>query len=88
MLYILKTILDRNGEIISRETLPVSFDAASGAKRFMVRYIAHVYADGKRGYEPEHVSWWACDATASATLHRYTLTSEGPHPPGWPEVEA
>jgi hypothetical protein len=78
MVYILKTVLGRNGEPISREALPVVFDAASEARRFIVRYLAHVYAE--RGYEPEHVSWWACDATASAMLHRYTLIAEGPHP--------
>jgi hypothetical protein len=30
----------------------------------MDRYIAQVYADGQAGYEAEHQSWWASDATA------------------------
>jgi hypothetical protein len=80
MVYILKTVLGCNGELISRETLPVAFDAAKSAKRFLHYYIAHVYADGRRGYDTEHVSWWGCDVTASTTLHRYTLTSDVTYP--------
>jgi hypothetical protein len=76
MIYIIKTILDHKGEQVARERLPVTFDRAADARRFLDRYLAQVYADGRGGLEAEGQRWWACDATAAATLHRYTLVDE------------
>jgi hypothetical protein len=75
MVYIVKTVLDCNADRLAHEVLPVTFDRTADARRFMDRYIDQVY-DGRGGYEAEHQSWWACDATATATLHRYTLVDE------------
>lgn len=75
MIYIVKTILDCNAIRLAHEVLPVTFDRTAEAGRFMDRYIDQVY-DGQGGFEAEHQSWWACDATAPATLHRYTLVDE------------
>jgi hypothetical protein len=76
MISIIKTILDHKGDQVAREALPVTFERAADARRFLDRYLADIYADGRGGYEAKHRSWWACDATASATVHRYTLVDE------------
>jgi hypothetical protein len=60
---------------LAHEVLPVTFDRTADARRFMDRYIDQVY-EGRGGFEAEHQSWWACDATTTATLHRYTLVDE------------
>jgi hypothetical protein len=73
MIYIVRTIFDHQGSQVAREPLPVKFDRAADARRFLDRYIEQVYADGRGGFEPNHTSWWACDGTASATVHRFTL---------------
>jgi hypothetical protein len=73
MIYVIKTILDHTGKEVASEPLPVTFDYAAGATRFLHRYVAQVYADGRRGYENDRQSWWGCDAGPAATLHRYTL---------------
>jgi hypothetical protein len=75
MIYVVKTILDRNADLLVHEVLPVMFEQTANARRFMDCYIDQVY-DGRGGYEAEHQSWWACDATQIATLHRYTLVDE------------
>jgi hypothetical protein len=76
MIYIIKTILDHKGQQVAREPLPVMFDRAADARQFLDRYLADIYADGRGGYEAKHRSWWACDDSASATIHRYSLVDE------------
>jgi hypothetical protein len=76
MIYIIKTTLDQNGDQVACEPLPVRFDQRAHARQFLDHYIAHVYADGRGGYEAEPQSWWACEATPSATVDRYTLVDE------------
>jgi hypothetical protein len=76
MIYIIETVLDDKGAQVAREPLPVKFDRAADARRFLDRYIEQVYADGRKGFEPNYTSWWACDGTPSATLHRFTLVDD------------
>jgi hypothetical protein len=78
MVYIIQTILDHNGDQVACEPSPVRFAHRAQAKQFLDPYIAHVYAEGRVEYEAEPQSWWACDAAASATVHRYTLADEPP----------
>jgi hypothetical protein len=72
---LVKTIIGRNVDQLTHEVLPVTFDRTADARGFMDRYIDQVY-NGRGGYEAEHQSWWACDATSTAKLHRYTLVDE------------
>jgi len=72
MIYIVETILDCTADRLRHEVLPVTVERTADARRFMDRYIDHVY-DGRGGYEAEHQSWWASDATTTVTLHRYAL---------------
>jgi hypothetical protein len=76
MIYIIKTTLDQNGDQVARETLPVTFDRAADARQFLDCYLADVYADGRGGDAAKHRSWWACDDSASAAIHRYSLVDE------------
>jgi hypothetical protein len=76
MICIIKTVLDHKGDQVARESLPVTFGCAADARRFLDRYLADVYADGRGGYEAKEESWWACDDKPTATIHRYTLVDE------------
>jgi hypothetical protein len=76
MIQIIETIVDHEGAQVAREPLPVTFHRAAEAKRFLDRYIEQVYPEGRRGFEHNQTSWWACDGTPSGTVHRFTLVDE------------
>jgi len=75
MIRISKTIVSACGELKERKLLPVQFDDATKANRFMDAYILKVFEAGKSGYDEWGSYWWGCDATPDNVIHRYQLDS-------------
>jgi len=73
MIRISKATVSASGEVKEHDLLPMVFDDAAEADRFMDVYGAKIFADGRSGYDRSGGYWWGCDGTLEAILHRYVV---------------
>jgi len=73
MIRITKTVVNAQGCVVDRLTLPIEFESSSHANRFMGEYVARLFVDGASGYDRWGDYWWGCDGGDEIAIHRYVL---------------